>query len=293
MMPKIVPTLLLLVMAATPAHAACNAAFESIEETPGTVDLDPFDPSPFQRTLRVTVRNEGSDACRLGISAIDRSLGTRQLTNTQIPFELVWNNLPIPNVETPIAGRELTLAAGEAREIYISVQVRRPVQSRPISTEAVFTLRLHDFDQSVDIVAERDARLPVNISATAQINIAGSSSSFGSSYGIDTIDFGTLEAGKIQRVYVQLRGNVAMRMTVQSANAGVLRHETIANAAGIPYTVDLQGQTFSPSTSRSLHGLLSTGASGTNIPMTLSITEVGDVPAGQYSDVLTLSIEPE
>lgn len=282
-----------LTLAAAPLQARCEAAFETFTETSGAVDLDPFDPSPFERTLRVTVRNTGTDPCRIGLSATDRTLGTRLLTNTEVPYELIWNNLPIPNFDTPVPGRELVLASGEVREIYISVQVLRPVRAQPVPTEAVFTLRLHDLDDADQVIAEQDARLAANIVAIAQINIAGSASSFGSTYGIDTVDFGNLEAGKQQSVFVQLRGNSPMRMTVQSANAGLLRNEVIGNAPGIPYSVNLLGQSFVASTPRTFNGLLSTGIYGTNMPMTLTIVELGDVPAGRYSDVLTLSIEPE
>jgi hypothetical protein len=282
-----------LTLAAAPVNAQCEAAFESLTETSGAVDLDPFDPSPFERTLRVAVRNTGTDPCRIGLSATDRTLGTRLLTNTQVPYELVWKNLPIPNFDTPVPGRELALAPGEVREIYISLQVLRPIQTRPVPTEAVFTLRLHDLDSADQVIVQQDARLAANIVAIAQINIAGSSSSFGSIYGIDTVDFGNLEEGKRQRVFVQLRGNLSMRMTVVSANAGILRHDVISSAPGIPYSVELLGQAFIASSPRTFNGLLSTGVYGANIPMTLIIGKLGEVPAGRYSDVLTLSIEAE
>lgn len=282
-----------LTLAGTPLHARCEAVFETLTETSGAVDLDPFDPSPYERTLRITLRNTGADPCRIGLSATDRTLGTRLLTNTQVPYELIWNNVPIPNFDTPAPGRELVLGSDQVSEVYISVQVRRPFQAQPAPTEAVITLRLHDLDNGNQVIAQQDARLAANIVAIAQINIAGSSSSFGSTYGIDRIDFGNLEAGKQQSAYVQLRGNTRMRMTVQSANAGFLRHEVIRSAPGIRYSVRLLEQTFVPSTERTFGGLLSTGVYGTNMPMTLTIVEVGDVPAGQYSDVLTLSIEPE
>jgi len=282
-----------LTLAATPLHARCEAVFETLTETSGAVDLDPFDPSPYERTLRVTLRNTGSDPCRIGLSATDRTLGNRLLTNTQVPYELIWNNVPIPNFDTPAPGRELLLGSGQVSEVFISVQVRRPVQAQPLPTEAVFTLRLHDLDNGNQVITQQDARLAANIVAVAQINIAGSSSSFGSTYGIDTVDFGNLEAGKQQSVYVQLRGNTSMRMSVHSANSGVLRHQAIRGAPGIAYSVQLLGQTFVPTDPRTFGGLLSTGLYGSNMPMTLTIIEVGDVPAGQYSDVLTLSIEPE
>lgn len=282
-----------LALLASPLHARCEANFETLAETSGAVDLDPFDPSPFERTLRVTVRNTGSDPCRLGLSATDRTLGQRVLTNTEVAYDLIWDNLPIPNYNTPVPGRELVIGNGEAREFFISVQVRRPIQAQPRPTEAVFTLRLHDLDNGAEVIAQQDARLAANIVAVAQINIAGASSSFGSRYGIDTIDFGNLETAKRQTVYVQLRGNSSMRMIVESANAGLLRHEVITVAPGISYNIDMLGQSFSPTAPRQFNGLLSTGLYGANIPMTLVIGQVGDVPAGRYSDVLTLSIEAE
>lgn len=279
--------------AAAPLHARCEARFETLTETAGVVTLDPFDPSPFERTLRVTIRNSGSDPCRLGLSATDRALGQRLLTETDVAYDLIWENLPIPNYDTPVPGRELSIRPNDTREFFISVQVRRPIKAQPRPTEAVFTLRLHDLDRGDAVVAEQDARLAANIVAVAQINIAGSSSSFDRNYGISAIDFGTLETGKRQTVYVQVRGNSSMRMTVESTNAGLLRHEAIAGAPGISYNVDILGQSFAPVTRRQFNGLLSTGLYGANIPMTLVIGQVGDVPAGRYSDVLTLSIEPE
>jgi hypothetical protein len=279
--------------AASPLHARCEARFETLTETSGVVNLDPFDTSPFERTLRVTVRNTGSDPCRLGLSATDLALGQRLLAGTNVAYDLIWENLPIPNYDTPVPGRQLQIAANNTSEFFISVQVRRPIKAQPRPTEAVFTLRLHDLDRGDDVIAQQDARLAANIVAVAQINIAGSSSSFGTSYGIDTIDFGNLETGKRQTVYVQLRGNSSMRMTMESANAGLLRHETLTNAPGISYNVDILGQNFVPTTRRQFNGLLSTGLYGTNIPMTLVIGQVEAAPAGRYSDVLTLSIEPE
>lgn len=283
----------ILMLAAAPAQAACAPVFETLAETSGAVDLDPFDPSPFERTMRIVIRNNGSDPCRLGVSATDRSLGQRLLTGTQVPYDLIWNNLPIPNFDTPVPGRELVIPSGDTREFFISLQVRRPVQTPPAPTEAVFTLRLHDLDNGAQVLATADARLSANIVAMAQINIAGSSASFGSTYGIDTVDFGNLETGKAQTVYVQLRGNSPMRMTIRSDNAGLMRHETLRDAAGIAYTVGLLGVTYEPAEPRQFGGLLSTGLYGTNLPLTLTVQDVANLPAGRYSDVLTLSIEAE
>lgn len=283
----------LMVFSIGPLQAKCDPAFESLIETSGAVDLDPFAPTPFERTLRISIRNNGADPCRLGVSATDRTLGARLLTNTQVPYDLIWDNLQIPNFDTPTPGRELSIAPGEAREFFVSLQIRRPLYAPPMPTEAVFTLRLHDLNNAAEVLVQTDARLAANIVAMAQINIAGTSSNFGSSYGIDTIDFGNLEQGKTQTVYVQLRGNSAMRMTMDSANGGEMRHETIRNAAGIAYTVSMLGTTFQPTALRTFNGLLSSGLFGTNIPMTLAIQEVKDRPAGRYSDVLTISIEPE
>lgn len=283
----------MLMLAATPAQAACEPFFETLTETSGAVDLDPFDPSPFERTMRIVIRNNGSDPCRLGVSATDRTLGQRLLTGTNVPYDLIWNNLAVPNFDTPVPGRELLIAGGDTREFFISLQVRRPIQTPPAPTEAVFTLRLHDLDNGAQVLASTDARLSANIVAMAQINIAGSSASFGSSYGIDTVDFGNLETGKAQTVYVQLRGNSPMRMTIRSDNAGRLRHETLRSADGIAYTLGLLGVTYEPVKPRQFGGLLATGLYGTNVPLTLTVQQVGNLPAGRYSDVLTLSIEAE
>ena len=277
----------------SPLHAQCSPVIETLTETSGAVDLDPFDPSPFERTLRISVRNNGSDPCRLGVSATERTLGVRFLTNTQVPYDLVWNNLQIPNFDTPVPNRELQLAAGEAREFFLSIQIRRPIYTPPLPTEAFFTLRLHDLNNASAVLIEQDARLAANIVAMAQINIAGTSSSFGNSYGIDTIDFGDLETGKTQTVFIQLRGNSPMRMNIESANNGEMRHETIAGATGIDYTLGILGSTFKPVAARNFNGLLSSGLFGTNIPMTLVIQDVSNRAAGRYSDVLTISIEPE
>lgn len=283
----------LLVSTGTPLYAMCAPVFETLTETSGAVNLDPFDPSPFERTLRVTVRNNGQDSCRLGVSATDRTLGTRFLTNTEVPYELIWNNIQVPNYDNPVPGRELSIASGEVREFFISLQITRPIYAPPLPTEAVFTLRLHDLSNANEVLVQQDARLAANIISRAQINIAGVSSSFGNSYGIDTVDFGNLEMGKAQTVYVQLRGNSAMRMTIESENAGEMRHEVIRNAPGIAYTVGVLGDTFKPIARRTFDGLLSSGLYGANIPMTFVIQEVGDRPAGRYSDILTLSIQAE
>lgn len=287
-------TFLAFVMLVTaPAAARCDPSFETLTETSGSVNLDPFETSPFERTLRVSVRNTGADACRLGLSATDRTLGARLLTDSSIPYDVIWDNVQIANFDVPAPGKELSLSPGETREIYISILVRRPVFIRPQSTEAFFTLRLHDLDNANEVLAQQDARLPANVVATAQINIAGTSSTFGSSYGVDTIDFGTIEQGKSQTVFIQLRGNTSMRMTVQSANNGQMRHTVLKGAAGIPFTIGFAGATYQPTSTRAFGGLLASGAFGTNLPFTLKIGDFSDPPAGRYEDVITLSIEPE
>lgn len=112
---------------------------------------------------------------------------------------------------------------------------------------------------------------------------------FGKSRTVTTLDFGELETGETKQSVVLVKTNAQLRVYAVSDNGGELKHETLPDAPGVPYTAYIDGQLLDLSSGAMQELEARPGLGDPQVSKLL--VQIGDVNvrwAGTYSDVLTL-----
>ncbi|MCC5855104.1 MAG: hypothetical protein JJU10_05380 [Idiomarina sp.] len=104
------------------------------------------------------------------------------------------------------------------------------------------------------------------------------------------IDLGALHSGTTREFDLIVRSNADVRLSISSANQGMLRHNDRPEAL-IPYQVRLQNTLMSLSNLDGLDLSLSGPSQDWRVPMRITIPDVGLAWAGQYGDIITVTAE--
>jgi hypothetical protein len=286
-----------LVVATIPcvADAACSPRFESVTETVGSPVVNPFEASPYTRGLKTTIFNGGDTHCRLRLGAVDTTQGPRRLRDTKIEYVVRGpNNVILPNRRQPSTGYDFDLQAGQRTDIFLSLGFERPIYQEPINTEAQFTLRLLDQDDPSKALTEQDARVGLQFESIAQVNVAGTSGAFGGQWSVNDIDFGELKKNESRTVFLQVRSNSAIKVSLLSTGRGRLQHAD-SPAVNVPYSAAL-ANTALPLANGVVEVLRprSGGLNGVNLPLRFTIGALAPYQlAGRYTDTLTIEVEAQ
>lgn len=112
---------------------------------------------------------------------------------------------------------------------------------------------------------------------------------FGKSRKVTTLDFGELETGETRQSTVLVKTNAQLRVYAVSDNGGELKHETLPDAPGVPYTAFLDGEALDLSSGAMRE--LENGPGQGDPHISKLLVQIGKVNApwaGTYTDVLTL-----
>jgi hypothetical protein len=198
---------------------------------------------------------------------LDFTASQSSLVSSTVPFtapagpsavHLTWRIMPERSVITP---------PGAARAM-LTAQINSDALSAPISKTTI---------------------LEVVTPPRAQVNIAGASGRFGAQ-SISVVDFGVLQSGLSRRVFVQVRANTAATLVLSSRNGGVLRNETLPEAAPIDYRASLDGQLLPANLTAQFAVAPPRTMDGVSLPFDMTIGTVEGAMAGRYSDVITIDV---
>jgi spore coat protein U-like protein len=281
------------------ASAACNATIQSIEPVP-TIVYDPFDNDTETEDFEVTVRNNGNDDCTLTLAVAGSTPGSQRYYTSgasQLAYQAETpNGIPYPNnIAAPLGTTSLKGGNGREREIKVQLRVQAGLIAGAGTYADTLTFRLFDAAGAspVQLGTDRTAPAQARIEARAQLNIAGTSGSFGA-FELDEIDFGALSTGATRNAVVQVRATRPVAITLSSQNQGLLKHQDLPSAAGVPYALQLDGASVDLTAGG--FGLARTPAlnlNGTNYPMTVTIIDTNGRAAGAYKDRLTITVTPQ
>jgi spore coat protein U-like protein len=142
--------------------------------------------------------------------------------------------------------------------------------SRPISFRA-----RAESDVNLSLV---DSGAPLNLGDTAQ-----------------TVDFGDLGSGQIRSYDTMVRSNDGYRITLESQNGQVLRHQSYPLVAGtVPYSVTFNGGTVNLSGGVPVEAAAAntvTPLTGARFPTQFTIGTLGGAePPGNYQDIITVTV---
>jgi len=109
----------------------------------------------------------------------------------------------------------------------------------------------------------------------------------------ETLSFGTLVTGAARSFDIVLKYNAGYTVKLSSANQGHLKHATLADL--VPYsisvnsvTANLVGSNITPVSVVSGTGV--SASAGLSLPSTVTIGSLGTARAGNYSDVITVTV---
>jgi hypothetical protein len=158
-------------------------------------------------------------------------------------------------------------------------------------------LQLQLFSNGTAVGSPYTYNLPLSVKARAQVNIAGSSGSFGGAGTVDKVDFGDLQTGESRTVYVQLLSNADVDVSFSSLNGLKLKHvDPARQQTPIAYAAVFNGSSLpltSPGARYKVRRSADTSLSGSSLPLTLTVGTVQDNIAGTYQDIITIDVDTQ
>jgi hypothetical protein len=302
MRPTLLPLLLAALALAAPAHATgggsppCNAQMTVAPIS--TIFYDPFD--GVSRSSNVTIQfvNNGPDACTLAIAVASQAVGSnRYLKNGADQLRYVVeesdgddlpNNIASPRGSYPLAG-----GAGKTKTVTLRVKVPSGLIAPAKTYNEMLTFRATKAGTTTQVGVDRTQNAQATVETRAQVNVAGASAwSFGS-FGLDQIDFHTMTTGETRDAVVQVRATTTpITITIASQNHGKMRHKVLLSDVGVLYTLRLDGEWLDLTSTAHLVRPLAISLDGVNYPMKLKLGDVTGRPAGDYQDMLTITVAP-
>lgn len=250
--------------------------------------------------IRLTIRRDGGrNQCRFFLNFVSQSGGglERFLTGpaAQLRYELIDDQGRVLENSTRGRDRLQGRLAKDVTEIDVTLR---------LSIQAGQTVPAGDYSERVAVqlfeqrgggrlVDEQGVSLGARVDSRAEINLArqpGLGFDAGRSY--DVVDFEELETGETRAIVLRVRANAGYRLTLTSEHAGALVREGPGASARIPYGARLDGRDVDMAAPALIvRDPLQAGASEELI-FDVTIGEVGAAPAGQYSDMITVFVEP-
>ncbi len=283
---------------AGPAHGAtCNAAISKVGPI-GSIDYDPFDGVARNVTFTVEFQNNGSDSCSVGV-AVGRQASDPQRAFTKGGDRLIYSvklgGGEVANTLLSPVGN-VTLPGGAGKHATLTLKIEVPAGLiGPAGTYAdVLVFRGYVVGGApVALSGDRTATAYASVESRAEVNIAGAAGSFGMPFAVDNLDFGVLATGAEKNAFVQVRATSSVTITVTSQNRGKLLHTLLKqHAPGVPYALKLDAQAVNLSGSYSIDRAPPVTLDGVSYPMNVRIGNVSGLTAGQYQDVVTISVCP-
>lgn len=281
------------------AHATtCDVSISNISPIPNVV-YDPFEGVARSVTYTVQFLNAGPDTCSVGLAISSPPPGApRTFKNgtNELRYILEWpGGAVFANSMTSPLGTVAVTGGGNTKTVTLRVKVPAGLIAPAATYSDVLTFRAYRSGSGplVQVGTDRTATAGAVVEARAQVNIAGTSGSFGTPFALDRIDFGTLATGASRNAIVQVRATSPVSITVGSQNQGKLKHKVLTTDAGVPYAMQLDGASVDLSgSSTSLNRSPPISLDGINYPMNLQIGDITGRPAGEYQDTLTINVAP-
>lgn len=257
----------------------------------GPLAYDPF--SLGSRTTDATLRVglETVEGCRLEVALADGAGGPlRDFAVGAATISVQLSQPTPPSVDALDPTRITTYVAAGERQAEVRWTFR-------VIGDAV--LSPGQYDTAVQaLVVDRDDSEPrriastyrIDVRARAQANIAGAAGGFGGST-LSIVDFGEINAGEQQTVFLQLRANTGAVVQLSSRNGGMLINDAMPGTP-IPYSATLDGVSLPPSVQATVPVDPPLTIDGVSLPLTLRVGAFTGALAGAYKDVITVEISP-
>lgn len=255
---------------------------------------DVFDEVAAYEPIQMAVEHSGA-ACRYFLTLTPVAEGGRPVLTSggnQLVYDVLQDTSGPSLVSASFEGTPSTRIAGtfapgaDVRTAILSFVIapRQFVESGMYGGQ--FVVRLYREDGISRVLQDE---LPVTLLASVPARLRIESPNFTGGAATTSINLGELSDGAREQVAFDVRSNSRVNIGIQSTNGGALAHRQAKQT--IPYRVLGAGQVIDVS---GMGGTLQIGTSqnGQRFPLEIEVP-AGHYPAGEYSDVLTVTFSAQ
>jgi len=258
---------------------------------------DPFTSGTLLSSALIRVGNQTGEKCEgtLFLNSISNSnphngtLGLQNNANTTI----------IPDVSAPSSMIDsISLEHGQdiAIPVFLSYNVSsisNPIENKSVAeTQEFFQLGLDtNGDNAGDVFG--GSNIGIDIPSQRKLSVSQTGSTYVSSNNTTALAFGNLTSGQQETFNITAQSTANYKISVSSDNGGFLCHETSCSSSDheqISYTLDGYANISGTTAIDIINNGVATNADGKNYPMTMTIGNLDNKRAGNYSDTLTFSV---
>jgi hypothetical protein len=291
--------------AAAASGATLSLQISSVDWRGKTGDgYDVFDPTPYSQTVNFTVNKSGG-ACSYFVTFSKNTSGNnpRVMSGSggSLSYQL-YDTMSLNNVlkELPSASPTEVISGSFAGGTYsrqLSFVMAMPsLQIRPSGTYSgsvrvrLYEGTLSSYRLAQSVVISITARVP----QLASVSLVSSSSGFDPQAITQLLSFGQLSDGQSRSFGMRVRSNAGYLVSLSSENRGVLKNQEPLASETIPYTLSIGTTPISlsagPQVAVARRGVLTT-VDGDSYSMAVVIGTVGNAAAGEYRDVVTITVQ--
>jgi spore coat protein U-like protein len=267
-----------------------------------------YDPVEQTQTIQVGVTNAGKGTCTVfvSISAGNSGVFTQRVMRqsaTDLGYNLYTDAAKsniIKDAATATSSEVLveTVKKNETKVVdaYWMVapsQILPPFSGAYYDDDLVFSLYLGRIGHSPTHIEDRSVRLQSQVASSVELSLVDTGASFDEADATQLLSFGVMSAGSSLGFDLRVRTNDGYRVSMQSDNAGVMAHVIPVVTSTAPYSITVDGSAADLSSGSSVEvatGTGSTDAEGDALPIVVTIGDVADSTAGDYQDVITISV---
>lgn len=262
---------------------ACQLDF-GLKPTPISVNYEPFSSVGGLGKTMFELRNTGEEE---EFILELRSLDNTDMNNFTLAFEARTSDAQLRTIEEDRF--QLAIAPGESKQINFNALVSHDAVPSAGTTEITYELAATSAATGLSCWDEVYLSVQINAPSRAQLNIAGTDTAFVDGPDMYHLDFGRLEQGLSRRVFLQLRANEDVLMTLESENKGRMQHKELPKH-GVSYQFALSGQVLDLSSKTSLNLPAAPTFRGVSLPVDITIGDVAGVPSGDYADTIVIDV---
>jgi Spore Coat Protein U domain len=258
---------------------------------------DVYDPALYRETVEFEIRADGLCLFAVGVTAKSGTTERSLRSGSGLRYQLYTDySLATPLQDVPgAAPNELLLGIiGSDRRrhlrFYFSIpplQVAAPGTYRDEIEVRLYEIRLGPLKLADTRKRTVEARVPTAVDLTFGGGFDGGGTG-------TSLDFGTVQRFDTRDLYFRARSNAGYRLRIASQNGGVMRYVEPGESSVLPYTLTIDGAAVGLAGGKAaeLPGPADpTAPSGITHRLVVRIEDFRDAVAGDYRDVLTLTVE--
>lgn len=274
------------------AEAACTISARNLTPVV-SVTYDPFAAATEIADISVEVANTGDAPCPVRLFARS-STGGNMLLSDSDRLLYRFDNGGIGGGDAGETGPfAATIRPGQKQ----SIDIRIVVPAQQIVPRGLYktelALRLVGAGSDETAIVAGNAVLRVAVPSRVEMNISGAATRGSSgplSMAPASINFGEAHSGQSEHVFVNIWSNGSVNVALSSENHGMLRHIENPALPPIGYRTRFDGQAVSLASTVNLTRRPPSSLAGGSYELALTLGDIRQNYAGQYKDVITVSV---